>query len=96
MSYRIGLPLWKLAAKRGVTISVPVDVFFDKEANVYYATSPHLQGLAVEAETLDNLREEVRGAVNVLIELKLGSHSAATHSRVRPDFTFQDQPVAMT
>jgi hypothetical protein len=94
MLYRIGLPFWKLAARRGVTIAVPVRVFFDGEASVYFATSPRLHGLAVEALTLDELREEVRGAIDDLMDSEVG-HTGGPHTKAAPQFSFRDRPVAI-
>jgi len=49
---------------------IPVDISFDKEAQVYFATSEQMPGLAVEAPTLDELRREVQGAVDMLVEMQ--------------------------
>jgi len=39
---------------------IKVEVIHDNEVNVYVATSPDLKGRVVEAETLDELKKEVR------------------------------------
>ena len=99
MSYRIGLPLWKTAARRGVTITIPVDIFFDEEAKVYFATSEHLSGLAVEAQTLDELRSEVRAAIDELLEIEVGHPGGCPplsgQAMAKPTFNFQDQVVVV-
>jgi len=99
MSYRIGLPLWKTVARHGVTITVPVDIFFDEEAKVYFATSEHLRGLATEALTLDELRKEVRAAIDDLMEMEVGRsgkcHPLDGRAVAKPTFSFQDQAVVV-
>jgi hypothetical protein len=37
ITWAVGFPFWKLAAKTGFTIVVPVKVAEDNEANVYIA-----------------------------------------------------------
>jgi len=77
--YRVGLPGWKLAARLNLPLSLRVDVHFDHEVNIFWATSPDLDGLAVEGQTLDVLRSEVRGAAESLLELAMiGKASRAT------------------
>ena len=78
LSYRTGLPGWKLAARAGVSLLVVVDVQHDNEADLYIATSPNLRGLIVEANTLDELRREIIGAADALIELELHRPTAHT------------------
>ena len=50
---------------------IRVDAFFDKEANVFVATSPDLKGLVAEAETLDALEKEVLACASGLISFQL-------------------------
>lgn len=93
--YKIGLPFWKAMARCGVAINVPVNIYHDDEADVYFATSSSLKGLAVEAPTLDELREEVRGAVDVLIELQFQGNSHM-RGQATPVFSFMDRPLSTT
>jgi len=96
MLYRIGLPFWKVIARSGATIAIPVQISFDQEANVYIATSSHLSGLAVEAPSLDELREEVRGAIDVLVEAEIDPPcNHGSHTKAAPSFRFRDRPVAI-
>lgn len=76
MHYRVGLPFWKVAALHGLPISLRVDIRRDEEAGVYVARSPDLDGLVVEARSLDDLRLEALGAAEVLLELALQVKSA--------------------
>jgi len=86
MSYRAGLPGWKLAARAGAPISLRVHVLKDDEAGVYVARSSDLHGLVVEAETLEALREEIHGAASRLLAHEL--HHAPT--RAKTDIRFQE------
>ena len=67
MFYRVGLPCWKFAARLGIPLMVRVNAFYDKEANVFVATSPDLKGLVAEAETLDALEREVAASATGLL-----------------------------
>ncbi len=44
MTYRIGLPFWKMVAKLGVTLKLRIVVFYDSKAGVFGAYSPDLKG----------------------------------------------------
>ena len=69
--YRVGLPGWKFAAKCGIPVRLRVNITQDLEANVYVAQSPDLDGLIVEAHTLDELQDETLATASVLLELAL-------------------------
>lgn len=71
MHYRAGLPGWKLAARAGATISHRVHVLKDGEAGVFVATSHDLDGLTVEAETIEELHHEVQVAADQLLTLQI-------------------------
>ena len=86
--YRVGFPGWKLAARLGVPVLMRVDVYFDAESKSFWAKSPHLDGLVVSGETLDELRTEVRSAAQALLELKLHGGIVAT-----PEYRFRDQAL---
>lgn len=49
--------------------SILVQAHWDDEARVWVATSNDIQGLAVEADTQEELNEKVTAAVQDLIEL---------------------------
>ncbi|MCL2308110.1 MAG: DUF1902 domain-containing protein [Proteobacteria bacterium] len=68
--------------KLGVPLLVRVDVAFDEDAKVYYATSPNLRGLAVEAETLDELKKEVELCVPALFEMNHSGKPLHAKSRI--------------
>jgi len=70
MSYPLRFPLSILFAKLGATLSIEVNVFFDKEAGVYIATSKDVPGLVIEAESLDEMKPEITEAIHTLLELK--------------------------
>lgn len=88
MMYRVGFPGWKLAARFGMPVVLRVDVYFDQESKSYWAKSPYLDGLVVSGETLDQLRDEVRGAAEALMELELNGQ-AAPH----PEYRFRDEAL---
>ena len=83
MSYRVGLPLWKLAARAGIPLKMEVCIHRDDEAGVYMAHSDDLRGLVVEAATLDELRDEVRSAAQTLLEAALGGRRPPTTPQLR-------------
>lgn len=85
--YRVGLPFWKAAARHGIPVTLRVDIKRDPEAGVYFATSPDLDGLVVEAATLDELRAEALGAAEVLLELAFKSDHLP---RTVTDFRLRD------
>lgn len=77
MAWRLGWPGWKFAASCGLPIEIRIDVCHDKEANVYFAVNSAL-GLAVEAESLDELMKEIQHAVFDLLKL---AHSPVQNHR---------------
>jgi hypothetical protein len=87
--YRVGFPGWKLAARLGVPLGIRVDVRFDKESHSYWAVSPDLDGLSVSGLTLDELRNEVRGAAIGLLELAIDGQPAFA----RPEMRFKDDII---
>jgi predicted RNase H-like HicB family nuclease len=78
--YRVGLPLWKTAARMGWTLQVRVEAMKDEEAGVFVARSPDLDGLVVEAKTLEELHVEVMHAADSLLELALRGQPARAHT----------------
>lgn len=79
--YRVGWPFWKAVARSGRPVRFRVDVHYDPEVNVYWASSNDIDGLVVEGKTLDELAFEIRTASELLLELALGSPAA----HVSPD-----------
>ena len=57
------------------------DFIWDEEANVWYATSDDIIGLALESEQLDTLVDRVKLAVPELLELN--QQAPATHINCR-------------
>lgn len=86
MSYRVGMPGWRMFARLGVKLYARVDVHFDPEVNSYCAESPDLQGLVVSGQTLDELRDEAVSAAQVLLELEMaGRDHVEAKLRLRDD-----------
>jgi len=78
-----------LVAKSGRAIEFRVDVHHDREAGVYIATSPDLRGLVVEADSMDQLMEEVRGAVEMLLDFQLSGR----HVPVTPEYRYRGDAI---
>lgn len=85
MSYRVGFPGWKFAAKAGLELRISVQVYWDPEAKVFIGTSEDLDGLVLEAASLDELHQEVDAAIPQLITLQLSGPAPKT--RTLFDFT---------
>lgn len=67
--YPFNWPLSMFLASVGVPLLIKVKVVFDPEANVYVATSPNVRGLAVEADSLDEVRKQVEIVLPELLEI---------------------------
>jgi predicted RNase H-like HicB family nuclease len=81
--YRVGLPLWKTAARLGVPVLVRVHVHQDKESGTFWADSPDLDGLVVSGSTLDELHKEVTSAADTLLEMAIDGHKANAQTEIR-------------
>jgi len=68
MRYRYGWPLGKTLANWGVPVRIRIDVIHDAEADVFVGTSSDVQGLVLEAQTLDELLTEAREVIPLLLE----------------------------
>lgn len=71
--YRVGFPGWKIAARFNVPLLLRIVVIEDKEAGVFVATSPDLEGLVVEVPTMDQMFKEVYSCVEMLLAEQLKS-----------------------
>lgn len=67
MNYRVGMPGWRVLARLGVSLYFRVKVFHDDEAGVYWAESPDVRGLVIEAATLEELLREVNWGASELL-----------------------------
>lgn len=56
---------------KGSLAPLKIEVLHDINAGVYVASSKDLRGLVAEAETMDELKEEVRLSVEALLKLRL-------------------------
>lgn len=68
MFYRVGLPFWKTFARKFGKARFRVEVMYDKEAKVFVARSPDLNGFVVEAATVDELLREGNNVATMLLE----------------------------
>ena len=73
--YRVGLPLWRLAAKAGMPMTIRVVVHSDKESGTYWAEGVGLRGLIVTGKDLDELHEECTNAIEELMRLELNGRT---------------------
>lgn len=69
MHYRVGLPGWRTLGRLGASLYFRVKVYRDDEAGVYWAESPDLRGLVIEAATLEELFREVNFGASELLRL---------------------------
>lgn len=65
-----------------VAVPIRVNVYFDPEVGRFWADSPDLDGLTVEAATRDELRQEAQWAAETLFDLA-GRHGV-------PELSLQD------
>lgn len=68
MYYRLGWPLGKIAAQIGIPTLIRINVIRDAEAGVFVGTSQDVDGLVVEAETLELLMSESQQAIKALLD----------------------------
>lgn len=76
--YRVGLPLWRLAARAGIPMTIKVLVYADKESGTYWAEGVGLRGLVVTGKDLDELHEECTNAIDELMRFELKGHTPPT------------------
>lgn len=79
--YPFNFPFASFFGSIGIPLSIKIIVKKDDEANVYYAYSPNVKGLHIEAENLDSLQSEVLKALPEILELNNGlTLEQITHS----------------
>lgn len=84
--YPFNWPLAEIFNSLGVPLLIVVKVEHDDEAGVYIATSPNVKGLVVEAETLDEVRNEVSLILPDLIEMNYKHMSARKQNNACLEF----------
>ena len=89
--YRVGFPFWKSVARAGFPVSLRVEVMFDGDARVFIATSPDLNGLVVEAPSVDELVRETNGAIDMLMQEYV--HEPTPSARALFSFTREAVPT---
>ena len=78
--YRVGFPGWELAAKLGVPVRLRVFIAQDLEANIYVAQSPDLEGLVLEGQTLEEIKNEALCCSKILLEIALNKSAPETQT----------------
>lgn len=71
LTYRVGFPGWKVAARLGMPLMVKVEIAYDTEAGCFIAISNDFNpkfGIAVEGETWDEILKEVDIAIDEAME----------------------------
>lgn len=81
-AYRIGWPFWTWFAKHGFNLKFRVGVKFDSEAKCYYVAWSDLPGLNTDAETLEEIKENIKECVDLLLE-KYVSDISNIHASMR-------------
>lgn len=66
--YPLGWHLSGIAQKLGVPTGARIDVMFDDDARVFIATSKDVNGLVVEADTIEQLMTETSELIPMLLK----------------------------
>lgn len=68
--YRYGWPFSNLVARLGARVRIKIEIVQDSEAGVYVATSPDLDGLVLEAESLGEIMQEAEVVIPELLRMR--------------------------
>lgn len=82
MSYTVGHLGWKVAARMHVPMTFHVRVRKDEESGTFWASSDHLDGLAVSGDTLDEVYSNVVEAANALLDAEFNGCPAKAQAQV--------------
>ncbi len=82
MIYRIGRPFWKFFAKCGVKLTFRVGVKFDSDAKCFYVAWSDLPGLNTEADTLEELSDNIKECADLLLE-EYVKDTSSVHASMR-------------
>lgn len=91
--YPFNWPLSMFLASIGVPLLIKIKVIFDPEANVYVATSPSVNGLVVEAESLDEVRKQVEIVLPQLLEINHLTDGKNNNQHTRLQFNTELSPA---
>ena len=72
--YPLNWPLSKVMGAIGIPLLIKIEVSYDADAKVYFASSPTVKGLNIEADSLDDVKKEVELTLPELLELN-GSYA---------------------
>ncbi len=90
--YNVGWPAARLLGRLGVPLEVRVYVEYDPEAKVFVGTSNDIEGLVVEAATLDEMAKEIGELVPMML---VRDHKPANHKiAATMSYTSQATPCA--
>lgn len=82
ISYRVGAPGWKIAARFGFPLKVKVFVRWDGEAKVFVAVSDDFLpdfGCVAESSTWDGLQKELNAVFDDAMETIFRKHPISSH-----------------
>ena len=88
--YPLRFPLSSLLGSMGVPLLIKVEIICDKEAQVYVATSPDIQGLVVEADSLDEVKRETLELIPGL----LAANKQYLYRKPYADFSYRQHLLA--
>ncbi len=85
LTYSVGFPGWRVAARLGLPLSYDARVVYDKEANVFVAESNAFQpylGIATEGETLEELKRKLQDCAQMALEEAIPTLKAPRTTKV--------------
>lgn len=68
--YRYGWPFSSLVARMGGRVQIKLNIIRDNEAGVFVGSSPDLEGLILEAETVPELIKEAHLVIPELMRMR--------------------------
>ena len=72
-TYTVGKPCWTVFASWGYTLKISVSILWDGGAQRFVATSKSLRGLVCEANTREQIEEDIAAAVELLLPRQFAS-----------------------
>ena len=68
MKYRVGLPLWRLAYRLGMTLYYRAVIRKDRSDNVFYVASSDILAVSTEGRTIEELEANMSDCAMLLIQ----------------------------
>lgn len=83
LAYRLGWPFARTLAAMGMPMLIRIEAMRDNEAGVFVARSPDVDGLVLEADSLEGLMNEARLVLPDLLWEPRGIEAVHTTMRMR-------------